>query len=1018
MAGYSWNSNSSGSWADAADWGGVVPTLDDTAFIAVPNITVSVGTGVLAQAYSLQTLSSELLVDGGTLQTAANAIIDGAFVETSGLFIAGGQGVTFDQSIYLETGAIKTQAGGVINIDGGGTLAGTLSGYGTVVFDGGSTYLNTGFVDTLKSFYVTNGGKVGVQLNLTLAGSVEVLQNSVLDLFGHTLTTTGNVEIDGTVDGGALTQTSGTIVLGSPVVQTTYLDNSLVVVVNKLLEQDGNVSYGVADDSGAKLTVGKTGVYQINGNWGLGDPSSTGSIVNQGAFVKAGGGKTAEVYASFTSSNTVKVQTGILLFDGIYNTLSGTVSGAGTLGIAGDQTNLSAGLALTVGALVQQSGLVVLNNSLTYHNEWDMTGGVLNLNNSNTTLTLSNSSTGGATSHFNFDNGLIAGYGGTIVIDGVADFGGQPGSSATIGGLTTLTINGVVDQTYNIIFGASSNPSATIAAGGVWQLEGDSSIDGYFGEITNNGSFIDNNGSEIAVLQSTFVNNGTLTINNSALQLAGEAALSGVIDGNGILDIRGGVSISGGATVTVASLNIDNGTLLITGDVADAMGFSQLGNAATLIVEDGATLTLSGTTSLDSGTLSAGGALILAGPTELGFLQIGGTVEVTGTAEQTSNISFAGGTLEIAAGATYKLADDVVISSQLAGDGAIANAGDLIALGTGSGDNINAIFDQTQTGVLNVYSADLSFSAGGQLSGSITGTGTVALIAGTYTLGESSALSLTVASFEVLQNTALSLAANQSYAGYWDETSSNSTLNLNTLTLSLSGTTQLYNVTLDDSGAVTTTNSTTLSGIAINGSTLNLAGSAEQIGQINLTNGILDITKSGVYAIEAGSSIAGTGTVDVVGTLSAAGDGLASLESATVDTGLISVALGTLSISNAITGTGSLSIGGTGAFLDFTNLGTIGASNTIGFTASGGDLYIGNALNFAAVINDFAHGDTIELPGFGSTTTGTLSSNGLTYTVSDKGGNAIALVFKTAEAAGSISIGTSTADGNIIVLHS
>jgi hypothetical protein len=212
-----------------------------------------------------------------------------------------------------------------------------------------------------------------------------------------------------------------------------------------------------------------------------------------------------------------------------------------------------------------------------------------------------------------------------------------------------------------------------------------------------------------------------------------------------------------------------------------------------------------------------------------------------------------------------------------------------------------------------------------------------------------------------------------------------------------------------------------LNNVTVNGSTLALTGSSEQIGVVSLNSGDLTIAKTAVYAFDAGSSISGIGTLGVTGTLAALGDGLATINVTTIaDAGTISAALGTLSVSGTVTGTGSFSIGGTGAFLDFTNTGTISATNTVGFAAgsSGGDLIIGDPNTFAAIIGGFTAGDIIELPNFQSTTvTGSLSTNGLDFAISDKSGDQITLVFSQAQTAGSIYLGTSSADNNVIVLH-
>ena len=1021
MATEYWVSNSGGNWDTAGGWGGALPTAVDMVNIDVANITVSITGGTApAEAYTLTTIGATISIAGGTLTTVESASFGGAFIESSGTYTAGGMGATFSGGIDFTGGVMNASAGAALNITGGvDQLAGTLTGAGTLLLSGGSTYLDSGFIDNQSTLLVENGAKLGVQTSFAFAGDLIEGSNDVIDIFVGTLTLTGNDTLLGVVGDGVLSQ-NGTLTLGAANDSSTTLDDGLVANMYGLVNQNGAVSYG-SSEAGAKVTVEKTGQYLINGNWNIADPSSTGSIVNYGVFEKAAGGRTAYISPSFTSTNTIKVNVGELALLGAYNQISGTVSGAGTLALLGGLTIFGAKLKLSSAGFLQQGGVLVLNQALSYTHEWDMTGGVLNLNSTASTLTLARLEMAG---------GTITGYGGTILV-GNAEFGG---SGITIGGPTTLTITGTVDQTSIITLGASSNPIVNIEQGAVWSIEANSGIGGFYGIVYNDGTLIDPNGSGIAFIQSELDSTGTLTVNNSVLQLSGfDSLLSGVVAGTGMLDLAGTATLETGVAVTVHALEVNNAFVSVDGTLNYAGAFSEIGGSATLSVQN---VNLTGAVSLDAGTIIGVGTMTSTGLTTIGNLQVAGeTLEVVSRADQAGGLDLTGGTLVIESGAIYKLDDDYSIY----GNGVVNNNGTLISNGTASNDVIQDTYDQT--GLLTVYNSTLQLSGGGSLAGTIAGPhGTVQLAGGTFTL--SSGLDLTLASLAVSgqTETELTLAANLSYGGYFDDIGGNVTFALNDNTLSLSGTTQLLSTLITGGGAVDVTNTATLAGVTVGANTVLSLGASADLDPntaIALNGGTLAVGTGATFFMENDTEIFGTGVVSLNGTLSAPSDGIGTISTAIANSGMISAALGTLSLTGTLTGSGAYNAGGAGlllisgeaigsssfniastAKLEFTNSSTITAANTVVFVAGGtGDLILGNTLTFGAEITGFTAGDMIELPGFQSTSTGTLSSNGETYTVTDKGGDTAVLVFTSAQAVNSVYVGTSTTDGNIIVLH-
>jgi hypothetical protein len=802
----------------------------------------------------------------------------------------------------------------------------------------------------------------------------------------------GTSQLDGVIGDGELIESS-TMTLGAPPV-ITVLDNGLVLHDSGTIVQDGTVAMG-ASDSGAKIQIAKVGKYEINGNWSLTNPATVGFIGNAGLFEKASGARTSVVDASFTSSGTVTVEIGTLLLNGLVNSLAGSVNGGGTLAVAGGQTTLANKIALDISAFDQQGGLLVLNHALTYAGAWDLTGGVLNLNEPAAKLTL--------TGQANLDGGTLTSFGGAVTIDGTANF-----ANVVIGGPTTLTINGTVDQTASISFGLSSNPVATIAAGASWIIEGDSAILGSFGLITNDGNFTDPNGSGDAVVQAELVNAGTLTVDNSTLTLAGASLLGGTLTGTGLLDLQGGTTLQSGVKINVASLAVDNATTSIGANLSYAGIFLESGNLAALNLNSNV-LSVSGRTSLDSGTLAGGGTLAVSGPAVIGNYNIGdnSVLAISGAAEQNGNVNLdpypiGEGAITIAASGSYTLDDDF----NIAGPGTIENAGVFTASGTGT-SQISAAF--TNTGKLQINDQLLQFADGGSFAGSISGAGTLQFdnIGGGSTYALETGVAIASDGWQIENNVTTVLATNVAYAGEFDL--GIATVDLSGDTLTLSGTATLIGSTLTGTGTALVSGSGTINGVnVLQGAVLAITSVAEQVGALTVgdapggtkppSTATLDIGAGATYTLDANQSIFGNGTVSVAGTLLAAGDGAGTITTTVVDTGVIAANLGTLDLISAIGGSGVFSIG-SNALLEFGTLSTLTASDTVSFTSGSSALVLDTPDNIGAILANFSSGDEIALGGFdvGTLTATFANQSDTAVKFSDSSGDTVTLTFSTAQ---------------------
>ena len=677
------------------------------------------------------------------------------------------------------------------------------------------------------------------------------------------------------------------------------------------------------------------------------------------------------------------------------------MSGAGTFGLGTvdgyGQTIFQANLALSVANLHQSSGILVLNHAQSYAGDWNMSGGVLNLNAAAAILTLA------AAGSFSADAGTITGYGGSLVLDGAAELG-----NVTIGGPDKIDVNGTLTQTGQILLGVSSNPTVTIAAGASWRIDADSSIFGQYGLIKNAGVLWDRNGSSTSTIQSQIDSTGTI-IADSTLQLASLGSqLHGTLSGTGLIDLApagngpGLTILEAGLSIQVAALDVSSDVVLAAGQ-SDANAVSQYAGTIDL---SGHTFALAGTASLDGGLLSDGGTLSSSGQTTIGNYTIdsGARLLVSGAADQVGGLQLSdqngAGTLTVATTGAYNVLDNLTIG----GTGAAIIAGQFTESGTGLSE-IDAALTLMASGTLTALDQTLTLTNVASLAGKLAGTGAIALSGGTFNLA--AGLALDSGTLELNGNASALLAANQTYGG--DFRTSGGTLNLGADTFTLTGAALLGNNTVfTGTGTLLATGATTLLAPRVQGSAvLDIAGAAQQLSNVSVGDptgapSTATFAITGTDTLDAASSILGNGTLSVAasGTLIAAGHAISQLATAIIDQGTIAANQGDLQvIGNVSAGsTGLFSIGG-GAELDFLGSSTVGSATAISF-AAGVDptLRIDDINSFAATIENFATNDMIQIAGLVGSATGTYANAAHTQIlVADSSGNSIVLAFSTAQ---------------------
>jgi autotransporter-associated beta strand protein len=864
------------------------------------------------------------ITDNGLLLFTQSGSLSNAFaISGTGSVTMAGTGTTTFTGINTYTGITTVDAGTLI-LKAGAPGVGIIPG-NAVVNNGGTLQIyakaQSGIVPTYNTTIVTVNG--GGTLAFTGAGAN---QDDMAYLGTVTLSNTGgsaavanspdgsgirfgNSGLNGTVNSyGTTTNTFGAnIVLvknggGTTMTFNTGTSSALVV------------SGGIADYTGltgTPVVVSGSGTTTLSGTSTY---AGTTTITNSTLVVSGllGGGS----YGAGITNN------GSLVFSNSANqTLSGVVSGSGTLTKAGPGTvTLSQANAFTGGTLVGK-GTLVGNASASYGS------GAIVLGDGNTGTssivlmadTTASTTIANAITVANLGTGLVS-IGGTNT--------GASNANAWTG---TLTLNRNV-QVFN----------DTPHAGGRTS---------FLGQITGSGGITVTQGRGRVTLQNGTNNfTGPVVVDSGAtLQLDVATGLNEVIPNSAAVTVNGSLNLaSGGGTETIGSL-AGSGTVssVVSGNYSVVVGgstnttFSGVINNGTGVIgltKSGAgTLTLSGPNSYTGGTIVSAGQLV------------GTTASLQGAITNNASVTF-----DQATTGNY--------GSTMSGSGSLTKLGVGTVRITGSNG---------YSGGTTVSSGTVEVSAGGSGGGSAAGlgTGTVAVASGaqvTYWLSNTGSHTISNA-FSLSGGTLYTEDGANTFSGQVMLASGTSTISSryeDTITLS-GGLTGSGNVLFTQAGGLGDGPTYVLSGTGSNTGTVRVSGSSNgrvtklQVANINaLQSATLDMAAGDVGSVEftvagintyslgglqgtrnlavGGNSVSVggnnqsttySGNLSASGLFTKVGGGTLTLSGSNSASGGVAVNAGTLALgsANAIGSTGTISFGG-GA-LQFT------ASNTTDYSA-------------------------------------------------------------------------------------
>ncbi len=590
----------------------------------------------------------------------------------------------------------------------------------------------------------------------------------------------------------------------------------------------------------------------------------------------------------------------------------------------------------------------------------------------------------------------------------------------TIGGSATFTDTAVTNQTGAITVGDSTGANAhiKIGAAGHYNIAGDYGINSGSASATlvNAGLLAKTNGSATSAVGIDVVSTGTLSAAaGGTLELDGNANMAGATAGACTLAPAG----TGKTTLTVGTVKaatfglIDGASLTlatnttISGVLEDAASF----NTTTLNLGAN-TLTVAGTGSSVTG---ANGTAVITGSgvfANTGSLLVGGTVvggtatlSNTGTITQGYTVTIgdsSAGLAEIVnkAGGTYDFVQDVGIGIGANTGNLFSNLGTLEKTVSTGTSTIGVVVSNAASATISVATGTLDFTNVLTSNGTITGAGHVELTgAAEATLGAGT--SLTVAEFDVLDGSTLTLATSVSYAGIFTEQASfgQTVLGLGGNTLTLSGASNVINgfegaSTISGSGVLANTGTLSVGELTLGGTaTLDNTGVVNQVGTFTLGDAAGDtaIVDNGAQAtwnlvnangIDGGAS--SLATFENFGLLAALpGQGsTVTVESSLVNErgGTITIGSGTLDLTGNYTNAGAVT-GGTLQLIDSAaetlTAGTV-LTNTEFDVLDNATLTLGLNETYKGSFTDGANfgGATVDLAGHLLTLTGSAAFTG------------------------------------------
>ncbi|MBR0784598.1 FecR domain-containing protein [Bradyrhizobium iriomotense] len=684
----------------------------------------------------------------------------------------------------------------------------------------------------------------------------------------------------------------------------------------------GYLTLKAGGDFAVGTTITNSGTLELFG----GTLKTLAEIHNAGGTLKTDAGATLIVDGTTVDGGTVTIL-GTLELDGVSLIENGTLNNSGTINVKGTAEFAGETVDNAASGVIE----VLANGWLTIHQGSSVTNAGQITIDASGRLVVNNATIGGA---------------GEVI--GTLDGEGEDGPIFNAGA-GTITSNGEIDLTGDaVLSGGILNNNAVFNVSGTGNALSDETV-------TNAGIIEVLAGGALAIDLGSTVDNssGNVIIDgNAALTLDDTTISGGAIKGVGTIDVTGASRIDGGATLSISTVTVDaeltldgitvsgteitdNSSIVLGGTVKLKGGANIQGgpvtNLGTLEIAGAATLlndvvTNTGTIAVDDGqTLTLSGTEISGGA-----INGSGTIDVTGASKIDGGATLSNGAVTVESGITLTLGDATVAGAAIANHGAVkVDAGETLTLSAAG----------LTGGALTVQGTVKSTGATTITDASVTNNGLIEAIGGVLTLATMTSASIANAG---------TLRANGAELDIDHQAVTNS----GTLAAINGGTLKLIATTVTGAaGAVSVGSASTLDlvGTVIDGGTVTIAGTLESTGTSAIDNA--GITNTGTIAVAGGTLTIDPATIHAItnqGLIEAVTGGTLKLTAAIITNtgGTISVDdTSKLYLTNVSINGGSLSNAG--------NLYSVSGSNTItaGVTNTGGTIEVqAGTLNLAGGI--------------------------------------------------------------------